>query len=106
MDKLKLTGRTLGRVFNSRRVCMHAMHLLSSVAIQPNLELKTQPKQLLGYLPLDIALPIIVYYSFQFKLFSLITKFQPPKGNQKLTGYKEFDRKRKIWFPSRDFGSS
>jgi hypothetical protein len=24
MDKLKLTGRTLGRVFNYRRVCMHA----------------------------------------------------------------------------------
>ncbi len=35
---------------------MHAMHLLSSVAIQPDLELKTRPKQLLGSLPLDIAL--------------------------------------------------
>ncbi len=57
MDKLKLTGRTLGRVFNSRRVCMHAMHLLSSVAIWPNLELKTRPKQLLGSLTLDIVLP-------------------------------------------------
>jgi hypothetical protein len=33
------------------------MHLLSSVAIQPNLELKTRPKQLLGSLPLVIALP-------------------------------------------------
>ncbi len=33
------------------------MHLLHSLAIWPNLELKTQPKQLLGYLPLDIALP-------------------------------------------------
>ncbi len=33
------------------------MHLLSSVSIQPNLELKTQPKQLLGSLPLVIALP-------------------------------------------------
>ncbi len=59
MDKRKLTGRTLGRVFNSRRVCMHAMHLLCSVAIQPNLELKTRPKQLLGSLPLDIALPAL-----------------------------------------------
>ncbi len=57
IDKLKLTGRTLGRVFNSRRVCMHAMHLLSSVAIWPNLELKTRPKQLLGSLTLDIVLP-------------------------------------------------
>ncbi len=32
------------------------MHLMRSIAIQPNLELKTQPKQLLGSLPLDIAL--------------------------------------------------
>ncbi len=36
---------------------MYTMHLLSSVAIQPNLELKTQPKQLLGSLLLVIALP-------------------------------------------------
>jgi len=36
---------------------MHTMHSLPSVAIQPNLELKTQPKQLLGSLPLVIALP-------------------------------------------------
>jgi hypothetical protein len=36
---------------------MHTMHLLPMVAIQPNLELKTRPKQLLGSLPLVIALP-------------------------------------------------
>jgi hypothetical protein len=36
---------------------MHAMHLLSSVAIQPSLVLKTQPKHLLGSLPFDITLP-------------------------------------------------
>ncbi len=35
----------------------HAMHLLHSIAIWSNLELKTRPKQLLGSLPLDIALP-------------------------------------------------
>ncbi len=35
---------------------MYIMHLLPSVTIQPNLELKTQPKQLLGSLPLVIAL--------------------------------------------------
>jgi len=34
------------------------MRLLPSVAIQPNLDLKTRPKQLLGSLPLFIALPI------------------------------------------------
>jgi len=33
------------------------MHLLASVTIQPNLELKTRPKQLLGSLPLVITLP-------------------------------------------------
>ncbi len=35
------------------------MHLLPSVATQPNLELKTQPKQFLGSLPLVIALPAL-----------------------------------------------
>jgi hypothetical protein len=35
----------------------HAMHLVRSISIRPNLELKTQPKQLLGYLLIDIALP-------------------------------------------------
>jgi hypothetical protein len=35
----------------------HTMHLRPSIAKQPNLELKTQPKQLLGSLPLVIALP-------------------------------------------------
>jgi hypothetical protein len=35
----------------------HAMHLLRSRAIRPNLELKTGPKQLLVSLPLDITLP-------------------------------------------------
>jgi hypothetical protein len=58
MDKLELTGQALGRVFNFRSGCMHTMHLLPSVAIQPNLELKTWPKQLLGSLPLVIVLPL------------------------------------------------
>jgi hypothetical protein len=47
----------MGRVFNFRCGCMHTMHILPSVAIQPNLELKTQPTQLLGFLPLVIVLP-------------------------------------------------
>ncbi len=42
---------------------MHAMHLPSSVAIRPNLVLKTRPKQLLGSLPLDIALFGLVFVS-------------------------------------------
>jgi hypothetical protein len=43
------------------------MHLLSSVAIQPNLELKTQPKQLLGSLPLVITLPGLSFTPFEEK---------------------------------------
>jgi hypothetical protein len=35
------------------------MHLQASVTIQPNLELKTLPKQLLGSLPLVMALPVL-----------------------------------------------
>ncbi len=35
----------------------HTMHLQPGVAKQPNLELKTRPKQLLGSLLLVIALP-------------------------------------------------
>jgi hypothetical protein len=35
------------------------MHLLPSIAIQSNLELKTRPKQLLAYLPLDIEFPVL-----------------------------------------------
>ncbi len=35
----------------------HTMHLRPGVAKQPNLELKSRPKKLLGSLPLVIALP-------------------------------------------------
>jgi hypothetical protein len=38
----------------------HAMHLLHSIAIRSNLELKTRPKQLLGSLRLDITLPAVM----------------------------------------------
>jgi len=41
----------------------HTMHLRPGVAKQPNLELKTRPKQLLGYLPLVIALPETSFWS-------------------------------------------
>jgi hypothetical protein len=57
MDKLELTGQALGRVYNFRSGCMCTLHLLPGVAIQPNLELKTQPKPVLGSLPLAFALP-------------------------------------------------
>jgi hypothetical protein len=44
------------------------MHLPHSIAIWPNLELKTRPKQLLGSLPLDIVLPglsVIYFWNVQ-----------------------------------------
>jgi hypothetical protein len=47
----------LGRVFNSRSGCMYVMNLCCYEAKQPNLNLKTQPKQLLGYCPLAFVLP-------------------------------------------------
>jgi hypothetical protein len=60
MDKLQLTGWNLGRVFNYSSDRMFVIHLFGYEAIQPNLKLKTRPKQLLGYLPLAFALPRLV----------------------------------------------
>jgi hypothetical protein len=57
MDKLRLTGQNLGRVFNIRSGHLHAAAFLVSSVKLPNLQLKTRPKQLLGYLPLNIVLP-------------------------------------------------
>ncbi len=55
-DKLQQTGQKSGRVFNSRSGCAHAVPLHRFETKLTNLKLKTLPKQLLGYLPLDIAL--------------------------------------------------
>ncbi len=56
MDKLKLTGQNLGRVFHCKiHTCK--VHAIVHITKQPNLKLKTPPKQLLGYLPLAFALP-------------------------------------------------
>jgi hypothetical protein len=56
MDKLKLTGQNLGRVFNSRlvRACIGYGNV--HITKQPNLKLKTWPKRLLGSLPLAFML--------------------------------------------------
>jgi hypothetical protein len=61
MDKLLLTGQTLGRVAITRSGFMCAMHLCCYEAKMPNLKLKTQPNQPLGYIRLDIALTDLVY---------------------------------------------
>jgi hypothetical protein len=51
MDKLKLTGQNLGQVFHSRLGHAGIGHAIVHITKQPNLKLKTQPKQLLSYLP-------------------------------------------------------
>ncbi len=55
-DKLQLSGQDLGRVFNSKNGCVHAMQFICFETKLPNLNLETQPKLLLGYLPLGIGL--------------------------------------------------
>jgi hypothetical protein len=57
MDKLKLTGQNLGRVFNFRSGRLHAATFLALSVKLPNLRMKTWPKQLLGFLMLIITLP-------------------------------------------------
>ncbi len=57
MDKLKLARRNLGQVFNYRLGHAWIGHAIVLITKQPNLKLKTQPKQLLGSLPLAFALP-------------------------------------------------
>ncbi len=56
-----MTGRALGRILTQKMAACHDMHLVCSITIRPNLELKTRPKQLLGSLPLDITLPVTIY---------------------------------------------
>ncbi len=57
MDKLKLTGLNLSRVFHSRLGCACIYHAIVHITKQPSVKLKTWPKQLLGSLPLAFALP-------------------------------------------------
>jgi hypothetical protein len=60
IDKLKLIGQNLGRVFHYRlgRVCIG--HAIVHKTKQPNLKLKTRTKQLFVSLPLAFALPASV----------------------------------------------
>jgi hypothetical protein len=58
MDILQLTGQNLGRVFKFRFGHLHAELFWCYQVKLPNLKLKTRPKQLLGSLPLVIALTV------------------------------------------------
>jgi hypothetical protein len=72
MDKLQLTGQNLGQVFNFKSGHLHAATFLVLSVKLPNLQLKTQPKQVLGSLPLVIALPILGHQqSCLFNIFAL-----------------------------------
>ncbi len=62
VDKLQLTGQNLGRVFNFRTGHLHAANVWCYPVKLSTLKLKTQPKQLLVYLPLDVPLPTQVQH--------------------------------------------
>ncbi len=51
----------MGRVYNFRSVCVYVVYSCICYAKQLSLKLKTRPKQLLGSLPLDIALPVLAF---------------------------------------------
>jgi hypothetical protein len=68
MDKLQLTGQNLGLVCNSRSGCLHDVHLHSFIAKLPNLKLKTQPRQLLACILLEISLVCMFKIKIYFKL--------------------------------------
>jgi hypothetical protein len=57
---------------------MQTMHLLPNLEIQPNLELKTRPKQLLGSLPLAIALPGVTVKKLKGKFATEVRGYQRP----------------------------
>jgi hypothetical protein len=64
MNNLKLTGRNPSRVFKSRcgRACLcHAIALITKTA-QSHLNLKTRPKQLLGYLGIHFLIFVIFLF--------------------------------------------
>ncbi len=58
MEDTKLIGLNLVLVFNSRHGQICICHAIALITKQPNLTLKTWPKQLLGSLPLAFMLSI------------------------------------------------
>jgi hypothetical protein len=57
VQTLAVKGQNLGRVFNSRLGHACVCCAIAYITKQPNLKLKTRPKQLLGSLPLTFTLP-------------------------------------------------
>ncbi len=56
MEKRHLTGQILSRVFNFRNGCLYDIYVCYLEAKLSSLKLKIWPKQLLGYLLLEIVL--------------------------------------------------
>ncbi len=73
MDKLKLTVRNLGWVFHCILGRTYIGHAIVHITKQPNLKLKTRPKQLLGSLPLAFALPSLAYRILLFSVWCVFT---------------------------------
>ncbi len=126
MDKLQLTGKNLRRLFIFSIGCMNIMHWcwneanlsnlevlkfsqagehyryflsLNYIGSLPNLKLKTQPKQLLGSRPFDIALPALFNFSRTWetkknKSFVTLSPGRPPWA--RTTGYPRW-RPRTPW---------
>jgi len=67
MDKLQLTGRALGQVFNFRSGCMHSMHLLPSVAIWPNLRVENTAQTTSWFSPVSYRAPRIILCRSQMR---------------------------------------
>ena len=57
IEKLKLSGQNLSRVFNFRHGRVSAQCTSFTTEKLPSLKLKTRPKQLYGSLPLAFELP-------------------------------------------------
>ncbi len=60
MDKLQLTGRNLGRVFNFRFGHLRAEHFWCYQVKLPDLKLKTRPKQTSRFSPVSYCAPRFV----------------------------------------------
>jgi hypothetical protein len=78
MDKLQLTGWNLDWVFNFRSGHLSAADLWCYWVKLPNLNLRTKPKQFLGYLPFD-TIPGLLYACGAINIGSLCRQLRQSK---------------------------
>ncbi len=70
----------LGRVFNFRNGHIHDDTFLVLSVKLPNLQQKTQPKKLLGYLMLVIALPTIIKLCIKIDIYGSVRQLLSHTG--------------------------